>query len=719
MPKTITVTSLANAGAGTLRAAIAQAQSGDTIKFSSALANKTITLAGSEIEIAAGKTLTIDGSNASNLTISGNSASRIFHLKSTSATPSKLVVKNLTLADGYTSERGGAISTTHQGELVIDNVTFRNNVADQGGGAIFTAFEGTLSVTHSSFRGNKAIAGNDERGAGAIAFWGPRDITIKHSDFINNQGINGGAINSLNGNLTIEQSRFINNRTITATYDSGNQITFLRGYGGAIYTDRASTSSDATSGAVRIVGSLFQGNQGRGEGGAAYLYTGTQDRVVIDSSTFVDNAIQNLPQGNDGNGGAVVVMSNGLNRGLTINRSTFANNSATNQGGGLWMMDARANITNSTFSGNRVSGTASNKVGGGMALYGPTNIINTTIANNRAGWVGGGISASKDDSVTLKNTILYNNTADNGTNDWGIQQHTSRELIDRGGNLQWPPKQTNNWNDYNATANIRLSDPQLGSLQDNGSGLLTHALLPGSPAINSGAKSGSPSVDQRGATRDSAPDSGAVEFGVEVPETGQGSIPVPIDDAPSENPSAPPVIDPTPSDRLVGTDGRDRLIGTGAADKILGRGGRDLLKGKGGKDVLKGGSGKDRLLGMGGKDKLIGQAGNDILIGGRGNDILKGGRGKDRYVFKNPKDGVDKIRGFEIEGDRLDLSAIFKGRAFQSRKPLVDYVELTQRGSRTVVSVDANGDRQSGGFRNLAVLLGTDASDLSAKNFRV
>ncbi|MGB3518596.1 MAG: hypothetical protein WBA43_19220, partial [Elainellaceae cyanobacterium] len=442
----MTVTSLANAGAGTLRAAIAQAQSGDTVKFSSALTGKTITLTSGEIDIAAGKSLTIDGSNAPNLTISGNSASRIFYLNSTSATPSQLVVKHLTLADGYTADRGGAISTTHQGQLVVDHVTFLNNVADNGGGALFSAFEGSLNVTDSSFRGNKAIAGNDERGAGAIAFWGPRDITIQRSDFINNQGINGGAINSLNGNLTIEQSRFINNRTTAATYDSGNANPFLRGYGGAIYTDRASTSSNATSGAVRIVGSLFQGNQGRGEGGAAYLYTGTQDRVVIDSSTFIDNAIQNLPQGNDGNGGGVVVLSNGLNRGLTINRSTFANNTSTNQGGGLWMMDAPTTITNSTFSGNRVTGTASNKVGGGMTLYGPTNLVNTTIANNRAGWVGGGVSASGDDSVTLKNTIFYNNTADNGTNDWGIQQHTNRELIDRGGNLQWPPKQTNNWN---------------------------------------------------------------------------------------------------------------------------------------------------------------------------------------------------------------------------------------------------------------------------------
>jgi predicted outer membrane repeat protein len=704
MPTTHTVTTLADRGSGSLRAAIAQAQSGDTIRFASALAGQTLTLTSGQLELSAGQSLTINGADAPGLTISGNQSSRIFFVNSTSVTPTRLSVKHLTLIDAYTAERGGAISTTHQARLEIDGVTFRNNVADNGGGAIFSAFEGTLSVNNSTFAGNKAIAGNDERGAGAIAFWGPRDITVTNSTFKNNKGINGAAINSLNGNLTIENSTFLNNDTTTATYDTGNSNPSLRGYGGAIYTDRASTSSDATSGAVRIVNSLFQGNKGRGEGGAAYLYTGTQDNVVIESSSFIDNQILNLPEGNDGNGGAVVVLSNGLNRGLTINRSTFANNTASNQGGGLWMMDAPTTITNSTFSGNRVNGTASNKVGGGMTLYGPTDIINSTLANNHAGWVGGGISAN-DSRVTVKNTLFSNNTSDNGTNDWGIQQHTNRELIDRGGNLQWPPKQTNTFNDYNATASIWLVNPQLGALQDNGGGLLTHALLAGSPAINAGVSNGIPSTDQRGAQRDSAPDIGAVEFGAVVPEPTRSTLPIPITDPTNE------------LNRLTGTPGGDRLTGTGGRDRILGRGGRDLLRGKGGKDLLKGGGAKDRLLGGAGNDTLIGQNGNDILVGGRGKDVLKGGKGNDRYVFKTARDGVDKIRGFDLRGDRIDLSDIFKGRNFSSRRPFDDYIELTQRGSRTIVRIDPNGDRTPDRFRPITSIIGVEASDLSARNF--
>jgi Domain of unknown function (DUF4347) len=50
---TFTVTSTADSGAGSLRAAIAAAQSGDTIVFNSGLANQTITLA-SQLDISCG-----------------------------------------------------------------------------------------------------------------------------------------------------------------------------------------------------------------------------------------------------------------------------------------------------------------------------------------------------------------------------------------------------------------------------------------------------------------------------------------------------------------------------------------------------------------------------------------------------------------------------------------------------------------------------------------
>jgi hypothetical protein len=484
----LTVTSTSDSGAGSFRQAIEDAQSGDTIQFSASLANKTISL-GKEIEIDAGKNLTIDGAGASNLTISGSNKTRIIHLDSNVDFPSELTIKNLTLANGYTSERGGAIATEHKGSVNVENVEFTGNVANKGGGAIDVAWEGNLIIDDSRFEGNKATASNDERGGGAIVFTSPNEFTVTNSDFVNNEGINGGAINSLNGKLTIADSEFIGNKTTAGNYAAGQPRAFLRGRGGAVYADRAS-SLDGPGGEIKIENSVFRGNQGEGEGGAAYLYTAGKDRVSVDGTVFEDNEVSNLSgdSSNVGNGGALTVMSNEVNRGLTVSNSSFVNNTAALQGGGLWTMNAPGTISNSTFSGNRAETPKESKsaVGGGMALYSNTDITDTTIADNYASWTGGGVSPSKDANVSVKNTIFYNNTADNGNEDWDIQQHTSKKLIDKGNNIQYPPKQTDFFNDTNVTDNVKLADPKLSELQNAGD-LLVYSLSPGSPAAGAGA----------------------------------------------------------------------------------------------------------------------------------------------------------------------------------------------------------------------------------------
>ena len=548
----ITVTSTADSGAGSLRAAVTAAQSGDTIQFAASLANKTIGLT-SAVTIAPGKNLTLDGSGAANLKISGQNTTQILFVNSNVDFITNVTVKNLGFENGYTANQGGAILVENKGSLTLDGVTFNNNVADKGGGAVFSLWDTNLTVLNSQFDSNKAIAGNDERGAGAIAFVSPGNFIIRNSSFTNNQGINGGAVNSLNGKLTIENSRFINNSTTAAKYATGQERADLRGYGGALFTDRASSSSEA-SGAIRIVGTVFEGNKGLAEGGGAYLYTGTQDSVSIETSSFKDNQVTALAGGNAGNGGGLLVLSNGNNRGLTLNRTSFVNNSATNQGGGLWMFDAPTTIINSTFSGNQA--TAGN--GGGITLYAaPVTITNSTIANNQAGFLGGGIMADDEAAVTLTNTIFAANTVLNGGSP-GTIQHTNRQFTDGGGNLQSPAA-----NGAKVSANSLVADPKLAPLQDNGGGLLTHALLRGSPAINA-AVAGAPTTDERGFNRVGQADIGAFEFGV-----------LPI---------------------ITGTAGNDNLIGTAGNDIISGLAGNDQLTGNAGADTLTTGAGADRIL---------------------------------------------------------------------------------------------------------------------------
>ena len=333
---------------------------------------------------------------------------------------------------------------------------------------MFLGWNSDLTVTNSKFTENNATAGNDEHGAGAIAFISPKNLTVRNSDFINNKGINGGAINSLNGKVTIENSNFIGNDT-TAAFFALNDPTdaFLRGFGGALYTDRASSTNES-SGTIKITKSVFKDNKGRGEGGGAYLFTAPGDSVTIADSLFQDNEILPLPGGGSGGiGGGLVIMTNEPNRGFTLTNTTVAGNKAPGQGGGIWVINAPTTIINSTFSGNQVTTTAVDgygNVGGAILLDNArATIVNSTIADNYAGWVGGGISVNNAD-VSVRNTIFSNNTSGNPFN---IQQHTNQELINEGGNIQSQPKKTNNFNDYNATENITLKDPLLGSFGKN------------------------------------------------------------------------------------------------------------------------------------------------------------------------------------------------------------------------------------------------------------
>ena len=89
----------------------------------------------------------------------------------------------------------------------------------------------------------------------------------------------------------------------------------------------------------------------------------------------------------------------------------------------------------------------------------------------------------------------------------------------------------------------------------------------------------------------------------------------------------------------------ENVIGTNFNDGITGDNGNNQLVGNAGKDTLTGGAGNDILNGG---------AGNDILNGGDGNDTLIGGDGADKFVFTNPKEGIDIIQDFS-QGDLIQI----------------------------------------------------------------
>jgi hypothetical protein len=146
---------------------------------------------------------------------------------------------------------------------------------------------------------------------------------------------------------------------------------------------------------------------------------------------------------------------------------------------------------NSTVSGNRVDGAQD--AGGGILNEGTLTVTNSTISDNTAANPGGAIYNTNFSGGGTANTgdTVLNAGASGGTifNSGGTVTSLGYNLAsdDGGGVLTGPGDQIN-------------TDPMLGPLQDNGGPTFTHALLPGSPAINAGDPSFTPPpfYDQRG-----------------------------------------------------------------------------------------------------------------------------------------------------------------------------------------------------------------------------
>ena len=171
--------------------------------------------------------------------------------------------------------------------------------------------------------------------------------------------------------------------------------------------------------------------------------------------------------------------------------STISGNLAnTGTGGGIYAESLDdLSIVNSTISGN----SANTGTGGGIYNSNSSlRITNSTITGNSAG-SGGGIynEGSLGASVVeISNTILNAGASgENIFNNSGTVTSLGYNLSsdDAGGYLTGPGDQIN-------------IDPLLGPLQNNGGPTFTHALLPGSPAIDAGDPNFSPppSTDQRG-----------------------------------------------------------------------------------------------------------------------------------------------------------------------------------------------------------------------------
>jgi hypothetical protein len=148
-PGTLTVTSLADSGPGTLRDMISAASCGQTITFVAGLSGTVVLTTA----IGIGRDMAIIGPGAANLTISGSNSTTVLSVGATAS------ISGLTITGGF--EGGfpvGGAGVGNGGNLTLSNCVITGN-SDQGwgarGGAIYNY--GTLRLVGCTISSNTAI----------------------------------------------------------------------------------------------------------------------------------------------------------------------------------------------------------------------------------------------------------------------------------------------------------------------------------------------------------------------------------------------------------------------------------------------------------------------------------------------------------------------------------------------------------------------------------
>jgi predicted outer membrane repeat protein len=253
----------------------------------------------------------------------------------------------------------------------------------------------------------------------------------------------------------------------------------------------------ANGGGITIVGSTISGNTTDESGGG--LYTNDCSTITIQTSTFSGNTASS------GDGGGLYAKYTDLH----VSNSTISGNHASGGGGGV---DLRADFGyTAVFENSTISGNTAGNQGGAIYTHnwGTLTLTQTTVTGNVGDFVGGIYTNSQgalvkkaakpDDPSTVKAkaTHPHSHVGPAATNDLDLvgtilSGNTGFDI--RGGGQNGDINSTNSLlgTVFPATIVHDLGgtligvNPLLGALASNGGPTMTHALLPGSPAINTG-----------------------------------------------------------------------------------------------------------------------------------------------------------------------------------------------------------------------------------------
>ncbi len=315
MPAVFTVENLNDAGIGTLRQAVLDANTNigaDSIQFLPSLSGNQIFLTSGQMTIS--DELTIDGESAKYIGVNGNGNNRIF-VSNASLTISYLSMDNGSATVAPAIGFGGVVHST--AALVMTDCFLNSGNASAGGGLLFQSGP-TLTLLRCSFGGG--AAGSQ---GGAVLASGTVSVATCtfQSNVATGNTSSGGAIHLTSGMLTMDNSGF-----------QGDFATF----GGAIRADGPVTIRNST---IANCGSNIFG----AKGGGLYLTAGG----TLWNCTVANNGVGNGTGG--GIHGAVnlestIVSNNGAPNGPDISGSATAKNCAIGNASGFAFTNGGGNL---------------------------------------------------------------------------------------------------------------------------------------------------------------------------------------------------------------------------------------------------------------------------------------------------------------------------------------------------------------------------------------
>jgi hypothetical protein len=435
-------------------------------------------------------TLTLTGS-----ALTGNSANLGGGI---SASAGVLTVTHSTF-DRNSGLNGGGIHNNHA-EVTVRDCVLSGNSTGQFGGGIFN--NGMLTLLDTTLSGNGGRSSSSALGGGV---YNGGTLTASGSTLSGNFASGSGA--GAGGGIYSTGTLMLTDCTLRD--NSANYVDVGSGIGGGI---------DNTSTMTLTRCALIGNTAASAGGGIVNAHTFDDQLVTVADCTFSGNSARgafNALAGGIYNGGLLALLDTALdgnfanqngggidNDGgtLTVSNCTLSGNSATTFAGAGIYNQGTLTVTASTLAGNAMAHGA----GGGIYNVLALTLDRCTLSGNSADR-GGGLANAGPGTVRIRNTLVAGNQASASPDVGGTLASQGYNLLGDGtGGSGFAAT------DLVGTADNPI-DPLLGPLQDNGGPTPTMALLPGSPALNTGDPALLGTADQRGVVRTGGVNIGAFQ----------------------------------------------------------------------------------------------------------------------------------------------------------------------------------------------------------------